>query len=127
MSISNYLEGEWLKTIRGGGNGSNFTAPAATYAKLHTGDPGEAGTSNAAGETTRQAISFGAPSSGVITASGDVTWTNVSTSETISHISIWDNSTAGNCLFTGALSASKTVNSGDTFVLTGASTTITLD
>lgn len=126
MSISDYLEDEWAKTLRGGGNGSNFTAPAAVYVKLHTGDPGEAGTANAATETTRKAISFGAPSGGVLTASGDVTWTSVAASETYSHISLWDNSTAGNCLFAGALSASKTVNAGDTFVLTGASTTITL-
>lgn len=127
MSISDYLEGEWLKTIRGGGNGANYTAPAAVYVKLHTGSPGEAGATNAATETTRKAASFGAPSSGVITASADVTWTNVSTTETYSHISLWDASTAGNCLFTGALSASKSVTAGDTFTLTAASTTITLD
>lgn len=126
MSISDYLEDEWAKTLRGGGNGSDFTAPATVYAKLHTGDPGEAGTANAATETTRKAIAFGVPSGGVITASGDVTWTNVSTGESYSHISLWDHATAGNCLFAGALSTPKTVNAGDTFVLTGASTTITL-
>ena len=97
------------------------------YAKLHTGSPGEDGTTNGATETTRKAASFGAPSSGVITASADITWTNVSTTETYSHISLWDASTAGNCLFTGALSASKSVTAGDTFTLTAASTTITLE
>ncbi len=41
MSISNYLEEAWLKTLRGGGAGTTFTAPTTIYLKLHTGDPGE--------------------------------------------------------------------------------------
>ena len=44
--ISNYLENAWANTIRGGGNGTNYTAPAAVYVKLHTGAPGEDGTAN---------------------------------------------------------------------------------
>jgi hypothetical protein len=116
MTISNYLEEAWLKTVRGGGAGTNFTAPAAVYVKLHTGDPGEDGTANAAGETTRQAATFAAPSNpaGTMTTSADLTWTNVSTSETISHVSVWDANAAGNCLGSGALAASKAVIAGDT-------------
>jgi len=33
---------------------TNWTAPTEFWVKLHTGDPGAAGTSNAAGETTRK-------------------------------------------------------------------------
>ena len=127
MSISNYLENAWANSIRGGGNGTSYTAPAAVYVKLHTGDPGEAGTSNAAGETTRQAITFGAASNGVITSSALVEWTNVSTTETYSHVSLWDASTAGNCLAVGALAASKSVTSGDTFQLPSGQVTFTLE
>ena len=126
MSISNYLENAWANSIRGGGNGTSYTAPAAVYVKLHTGDPGEAGTSNAAGETTRQAIAFGAPSDGVITSSALTEWTNVSTTETYSHISLWDASTGGNCLAAGALAASKSVTAGDTFQLPSSQVTFTL-
>ena len=128
MSISNYLEEAWLKTIRGGGNGTTFTAPASIYAKLHTGDPGEDGTANAAGETTRQAITFAAPSNpaGTMASNADTTWTNVSTSETYAYVSLWDASVAGNCLGSGALTASKTVNSGDTFTLTSGNVIWTL-
>jgi hypothetical protein len=127
MSISNYLENQWAKTLRGGGNGTNYTAPAAVYVKLHTGDPGEDGTANAAGETTRKAITFGVESGGVITSNVLVEWTNVSTTETYSHVSLWDASTAGNNLVNGALTSSKSVTAGDTFQLPSGQVTFTLD
>lgn len=125
MSMSNYLEDAVANALRGGGNGTSYTAPAAVYAKLHTGDPGEDGTSNAAGNTTRQAVTFGASSNGVISLSNSPSWTNVSTSETYSHVSLWDNSTAGNCLGSGAMSSSVTVTAGDTFNLTALTYTFT--
>lgn len=118
MSMSNYLEDAIANALRGGGAGTSFTAPAAVYAKLHTGDPGEAGTANTAGETTRKAVTFGASSGGVITLSNSPSWTNVSTSETYAYISLWDDVSAGNCLGSGALTASKAVIAGDTFTLT---------
>lgn len=127
MSMSNYLEDAVANALRGGGNGTSFTAPASVYVKLHIGDPGEAGTANAAGNTTRQAVTFGASSGGVITSNADVTWTNVSTSETYSHVSLWDASSAGNCLGSGALAASKAVNAGDTFTISSGSLTYTFD
>ena len=125
MSMSDYLENAIGNALRGGGNGTSYTAPAAVYAKLHTGDPGEAGTSNAAGNTTRQAVEFGAASGGVISLSNSPSWTAVSTTETYSHISLWDNSTAGNCLGAGALSSSVAVTAGDTFNLTALTYTFT--
>lgn len=123
--MSDYLENAIGNALRGGGNGSSFTAPAAVYAKLHTGDPGEAGTSNAATETTRQAVEFGAASSGVISLSNSPSWTNVAATETYSHISLWDNISAGNCLGAGALTSSVSVTAGDTFNLTALTYTFT--
>lgn len=124
MSMSDYLEDAFAKTLRGGGAGTNFTAPAAIYVKLHTGDPGENGTANAAGNTTRQAATF-TSSGGVNTSSADVTWTNVSTSETYSHVSLWDNSSAGNCLGSGSLAQGKAVNAGDNFTIAAGDLTYT--
>ena len=115
MSISNYAELEILDHLTGT---AAWTAPSGVYVKLHTGDPGEAGTSNAATETTRKVVTFSAASSGAITSSATVEWTNVSTTETYSHWSLWDASTAGNCLWTGALSSSAAVTAGDTFQIT---------
>ena len=44
MSISNYAE---LKILDHTTGTASWTAPSGVYLKLHTGDPGEAGTSNA--------------------------------------------------------------------------------
>lgn len=97
---------------------TNITAPANVYLKLHTGDPGSAGTSNASAETTRKQLTFAAPSGGSSAASA-VSWASWSAgSETISHVSIWDASTSGNFLQSGALSASKSVTNGDTINVT---------
>ena len=120
MSISNYAELALLDTLR-----NTSFAVAATYVKLHTGDAGEDGTANAATEDTRKAISFSAASSGSMASSATVEWTNVAATETYSHWSLWDASTSGNCLWTGALSSSAAVTAGDTFQIT--SLTLSLD
>jgi len=54
-----------------------------------------------------------------------VEWTNVSTTETVTHWSLWDASTGGNNLWSGALASSAALTAGDTFQIT--SLTITLD
>lgn len=122
MSLSNFLEDELLDHIRG----SAYTSPSSLNVKLHTGDPGEAGTSNAAGETTRKVVTFAAASGGSMSGSGSpvAEWTNVSTTETITHFSIWDNISAGNCLGSGALNASAALTAGDTLQLTALTWTL---
>jgi hypothetical protein len=122
MSISNYAENKILDHVTGE---ASWTMPTTVYVKLHTGDPGEAATSNAATETTRKAATWSAASSGSIATDATIEWTNVSTTETYTHWSLWDNSTAGNALWTGALSASAAVTAGDTFQIT--SLTLSLD
>jgi hypothetical protein len=94
-----------------------WTEPAGFFVKLHTGDPGAAGASNAAGETDRVAVTFSAASGGAITNSADVTWTAVSTAETYSHVSFWDASVAGNFLGSDDLAVSRTVAVGDNFTI----------
>ena len=123
MCYSNWLEDKINDAV------CNHTALDVTqpYTKLHTGDPGEDGTANAAGETTRKSTSFGASSGGTATSDADLTWTSVSTAETYSHISMWDASTAGNCLGSGALTTPKTVAVGDTFVIPTGSLTFASD
>lgn len=121
MSISNYAELKLLDHVTGR---ASFTAPATVYLKLHTGDPGEDCTNNAATETTRKSTSWSAASSGSIATSATVEWTNVSTTETYTHWSMWDASTAGNPLWSGALSSSAAVTAGDTFQITSLSLTL---
>ena len=95
-------------------------ANAATYVRLHTGDPGSAGnTAASAGSTSRSQVTFSAASGGAIALTGtQPTWTNGGTSETITHISVWDASSSGNFLWSAALTSSKSWASGDTLTLT---------
>jgi hypothetical protein len=44
-------------------------------------------------------------------------WTNGGTSETISHISLWDAISAGNFVLSGALTTPQAWASGNTFTL----------
>ena len=123
MSLSNYAENELTDHLLGTGA---WTTPTNIYVKLHTGDPGEDCTTNAATETTRVAVTYAAASGGVATQNGtDPAWTSVSTTETYTHISIWDASTAGNPLAYGALGASVAVTAGDNFTLTTSTVTAT--
>lgn len=100
------------------------TAPAGNFAKLHLGDPGAAATANVSSVTTRPAISFAAASGGSIAAQATFpswpTWAGTSP-ETITHISVWDASTAGTFLYSVVLTASKVVQTGDTLSLTALS------
>lgn len=95
--------------------GNNTAAPAQTafYAKLHIGDPGAAGSTSAAVETTRQSVSFGAASAGSMANDALVTWTAVSTTETVTHVSYWDHISAGAFIGSCALASSKALTAGD--------------
>lgn len=121
MSISNYAEIKILDHVTGR---AAWTAPTTVYVKLHLGDPGEDGTSSPAANTTRKAVSWNAAASGSISASATLEWTNVPNTETYTHWSLWDNLTAGNCLWKGALNASAAVSAGDTFQITTFSLSI---
>lgn len=103
-----------------------WTEPAAFYVKLHLGDPGSAGTSNAATETTRKAVTFSAASAGAITNSADIDWTAVAATETVTHISFWDASTAGTFLGSDALNASASLSSGGDFTIAAGDLDISL-
>jgi phosphopantothenoylcysteine synthetase/decarboxylase len=115
----------WLNCIRA--SGATRTVVAGTWVKLHTGDPGAAGASNAAvGSTTRVALTQAAASGGAIAMNGTApVWTNGGTSETITHISVWDDSSAGNFLYSVALTASQAWVSGNTLTLQTCGVSIT--
>lgn len=117
------LANKWLDMLAG----TAFTAPTNTYVKLHTADPGAAGTTAASANTTRVVLAWSAASAGskAITATLPQWASWASGTETISHISIWDNLTAGNFLFSITLTASKTVSNGDTLNLTAMNISFT--
>jgi hypothetical protein len=119
--ISSYLANAWLDAV---GNNTSY-AVATVYVKLHVGDPGANGTSNAATETTRKAASFAAASTGSIASDADITWTNIAGSQDATHFTAWDNISAGNFLFSGTVTANA-YNAGDTFTISSGSLTVSL-
>ena len=104
----------WLDTL----GATAYTAPAGFYVKLHTADPGSAGTTAASAETDRKSVSWSSASAGSKSMSGTVSWTAWDAgSETISHVSFWSASSGGTFLGSAALTASKAVANGDTLTL----------
>lgn len=88
------------------------------WIQLHTADPGAAGTTAvSAGDSSRKQAVTGASSGGSKSVSDVGPWTNVTTSETISHYSIWSASTAGTFLGSAALTASKAWADTDTLTV----------
>ena len=125
-AMSNYLENKVLDYVL---RDQADWAPTAVYLALHTADPTDAGTGAecSGGSYARQAITFNAAhaTAGTIDNSSAEEITNMPAC-TVTHIGIWDASTSGNLLFHGAVSASKTVTSGDTISLAAGSLDITL-
>ncbi len=119
---TDYAENEIADYL--GANGAPG-AIANVYVKLHLGAPGETATANAAAETTRVEATFNAASGGAVALTATVSWTSVSTTETVTHVSLWDNLTAGNALAHGALGASVALTAGDDFDITALTITVT--
>lgn len=124
--FSNYLENALINaTLRN----TTYTSPTTVYVALYSTNPTDAdtGTEIAGGSYARTAVTFGAPSNGVSTNSADVTFpTATGTWGTVSHVGIRDASTAGNLLYHAALTASKTVASGDIFKISTGNLSVTL-
>jgi hypothetical protein len=111
-----------LLNVRRGTSYTSFTP----HLKLHTADPGAAGTTAASAETTRKPVTYGAPSTVSTNRSmtgSAVSWTSWSAgSETITHVSEWDALTSGNFIISGPLGSSKGVANGDTLSITPTAT-----
>lgn len=123
---SDYAERATLDWLLGG---ATPTRPSARYVALFTAAPTDAGggTEVTGGSYARQAATFAAASttSGTssATTSATLNWTNMPTA-TVTHVGIFDASTAGNLLYYGALSASKSLTSGDNFAINSGNLTI---
>jgi hypothetical protein len=112
-AMSDYLENEILDHILGTGA---YTMPTTVYVGLSTGsfNDDNSGTELSGSGYARQSIAFGAASSGTASNSGNVDFPAATGSwGTVSHFGLFDASTGGNLLIHGALTASKTVATGD--------------
>ena len=126
MSFSNYLETEILDHVFGG---NAYTAPATLYLALFTSNPDEDGSGTEVSGTSyaRTSVAF--------TVSGN-TASNTSAVEfptaggswgTVSHVGIYDASSAGNLMAYAALTTSKAIESGDVFRVPAGDLDITLN
>ena len=129
-AASDYLENEVLDHILGKG-AKNYTPASELYLGLWTADDGlEAGTITSevsGGSYARETIAFNNASGGSADNSATVTFTTATANwGTITHVAIMDASTGGNVLFHGAVTTSKTIESGDTFQVSAGNLTISL-
>lgn len=128
-AASDYLENKVLDHFLGT---ASTSAPAAVYLALFTTDPTDAGSgtevSTSGTNYARQSIAFSAASSGTTSNSADVEFSQATGSGfgTVTHFGIFDASTAGNLLFHGALTASKTIAAGDVFKVASGNLSITV-
>lgn len=124
--MSNYLENALINaTLRN----TSYTSPTTVYVALYTNDPTDAdtGTEVSGGSYARVAVTFGAPSNGVSTNSGNVEFAAATgTWGTVTHIGIRDALTTGNLLYHTALDVSKPISSGDIFRITTGNLSVTL-
>lgn len=136
-AASNYLENKVLDHVL---TATSYTAPAARYLALFTNTSGSAATNLEAGTLTdeistsgtayaRQAVTFAAASSGSSATNATVTFPTATANwGTITHVAIMDGDTegAGNVLFYGAVTTSKTIETGDTFQVSSGNLTVSL-
>lgn len=116
---------DWLMTT------GSATRPSAWFVALYTVAPDDAGggTEVSGSGYTRKAASFNAASTpgGTTSNSAVVSWTAAGGSfGTVTHVAIFDASSAGNLLWQGGLSTPKTVNDGDTIQFSSGNLTLTL-
>lgn len=91
--------------------GTTFTGYGAVYVQLHVGSPGGAGTANPSVNTTRNAVTWGAPASGSMALNTLGTY-SMTASETITDISLWSAASGGTFIESWPLSAGVPVING---------------
>lgn len=113
-ALSDAMESAVADWIAGG---ATPTRPSARFAALYTAAPTDAGggTEVSGGSYARTAVTFGAAVNGVTSNSATVTFPTATASwGVVTHFAVWDAATAGVLLFHGILTASKTIDNGDT-------------
>jgi hypothetical protein len=127
-AASDYLENKLLDHVL---TATSYTAPGTRYLGLYTASTGLESNSPSAevsgGSYARQAVTFAAASSGTSATNATVTFPAASANwGTITHVAVLDASTSGNVLFWGAVTTSKTIETGDTFQVSSGNLTISL-
>lgn len=96
--------------------GEAWTPPEGLWAKKHIGDPTEAGTAFPSTVTTRDEIVLSEAAGAATTLTADANWLSTVV-ETVTHLTVWDASTAGHCLAIIELAEPINCGVGDTLEL----------
>jgi hypothetical protein len=124
-AMSNYLETALVNAVL---RNTSYTSPTTVYVGLFTSDPTDAGsgTEVSGGSYVRKAMAFSSPSNGATSNSSAVEFDQATASwGTVTHFGLFDASSSGNLLLHGALTTSKTIDSGDVFKFATSALTAT--
>ena len=128
MSFSNYLETELLEHVF---TNTAYTAPSTLYLALFTSNPAEdaSGTEVTTSGTAyaRQTVTFTVSGNTATTDAAVEFPTATANYGTVSHVGIYDASSAGNLIAYAALTTSKAIETGDVFRVPAGDLDITLD
>ncbi len=124
--FSNYSEAEIMKYLFTAE--SMGTRPTTWYVALHTADPTEDGS---VAEVTdagyaRESVAF-TRTLGEVDNDAAVTFGVAVVAYTVTHVSVWDAVTAGNCLAKGALNLAKLIAIGESADFAAAELIINVD
>lgn len=129
-AASDYLENKVLDHVL---TATGYTAPTTRYLALFTASTGletnspSAEVSSSGTAYIRKAVTFAAANAGSSATNATVTFdTATANFGTISHVAVMDAETGGNVLFHGAVTTSKTIETGDTFQVTSGNLTVSL-
>jgi len=125
-ALSDYLENKLLDATL---KNTAFTSPSTVYAALFLTDPTDAGTGTEVSGVSyaRKAMAFGSASGGTSLNTALVQFDQATTDwGTINYFALFDASTGGNLLYHGALTAPKTILTGDVFQFAINSVSISL-
>lgn len=113
-SFSVQVRNGWLDALARGVAYAN----AELWVKLHLADPGAAGTTSPAVETTRHQAAFGVgASAGALSNTVAVSWTAVAATEVYTHVSLWSGATSGVFLGSDQLAAPFSATAGGDFAI----------
>ena len=126
MSFSNYLETKVLGHVFGG---TAYTAAGTLYLALFTTNPAEdgSGTEVTGGGYVRQTVAFTVTGNTASNTAAVEYPTASANYGTVTHVGVYDASTAGNLLAYAALTSSKSIETGDVFRVPTGDLDITLD
>ena len=134
-AASNYLENKLLDHVL---TGTAYSQPSTRYLALFTNTSTNAAANLEAGTLTdevstsgtaygREEVTFAAASGGSSATNATVTFDAATANwGTITHVAVMDAETSGNVLFWGAVTTSKTIETGDTFQVSSGNLTISL-